>query len=311
MFNNNQRKGLKAWVRYDGNNNAVAGSLIFQKDKPKVGKWKEYMDVNLCCPSTPSNSCDTSNLNLEQLLSNLNGCYEDVVNLVPDAVYFSDASNGNTYINDGCDDLYDSANAFNTSLTQKYNAARESNVDFELSIPYTHTQNNFSGDQCDYNNPPMDGQIVSGTGYFNTATCSKYFTNMYPGMFVLAATGMNVTQFGIYGNLGSDGQAINRDDQQLTSYPGWTVFLKTNNDEDGTSDPNLIHIILLYGDLENTAHAFDANGAYDDDAIVGLGPTNTAVIALVFAKEHGTGVIDIDTAVDVANKVLDVYTNGC
>lgn len=52
MFNNNVRKGLKAWVRYDGNNNAVAGSLIFQKDKPKVGKWKEFMDVNLCCPTT-------------------------------------------------------------------------------------------------------------------------------------------------------------------------------------------------------------------------------------------------------------------
>lgn len=51
MFNN-VRKGLKAWVRFDGNGNAVAGSLIFQKDKPKVGKWKEYQDVNLCCPVT-------------------------------------------------------------------------------------------------------------------------------------------------------------------------------------------------------------------------------------------------------------------
>lgn len=50
MSNNNQRKGLKAWVRFDGNNNAVASSLIFQKSKPKVGNWKEYMDVNLCCP---------------------------------------------------------------------------------------------------------------------------------------------------------------------------------------------------------------------------------------------------------------------
>jgi hypothetical protein len=52
MFNNNQRKGLKAWVRFDGNGNAVAGSLIFQKDKPKVGNWKEYVDVNLCCNPT-------------------------------------------------------------------------------------------------------------------------------------------------------------------------------------------------------------------------------------------------------------------
>lgn len=55
MFNNQERKGLKAWVRFDGNNNAVAGSLIFQKNKPKVGKWKEYKDVNLCCPSTDCN----------------------------------------------------------------------------------------------------------------------------------------------------------------------------------------------------------------------------------------------------------------
>jgi hypothetical protein len=51
-MSNNTRKGLKAWVRYDGGNNAVAGSLIFQKTAPKVGKWKEYKDVNLCCPQT-------------------------------------------------------------------------------------------------------------------------------------------------------------------------------------------------------------------------------------------------------------------
>jgi hypothetical protein len=66
MFN--QKKTLKGWVRFDGNNNAVAGSLIFRKNKPKVGNWKEYTDVNLCCspytlisnvvPGTPpSNLC--------------------------------------------------------------------------------------------------------------------------------------------------------------------------------------------------------------------------------------------------------------
>lgn len=60
MFNNNTRKGLKAWVRFDGNNNAVAGSLIFQKDKPKVGKWKEYVDVNLCCSSDTTTTTTSS-----------------------------------------------------------------------------------------------------------------------------------------------------------------------------------------------------------------------------------------------------------
>jgi len=66
MFN--QRKTLKGWVRFDGDNNAVPGSLILRKNKPKVGNWKEYTDVNLCCspytlisnvvPGTPpSNLC--------------------------------------------------------------------------------------------------------------------------------------------------------------------------------------------------------------------------------------------------------------
>jgi len=309
MFNNNVRKGLKAWVRYDGNNNAVAGSLIFQKDKPKVGKWKEYMDVNLCCSSAPSNSCDTSNLNLEQLLTNLNGCYEDVVNLVPDAVYFSDEGT-NTSIYDGCDDLYDTANAFNTSLTQKYNAARESGVDFDISIPYTHTQDDGTADQCDYNNPPMDGQIVSGTGYFNTATCSKYFTNMYPGLFMLAATGVDVTQFGIYGNLGTDGNGIGQGYSQLTNNPNWTVFLKTNKDNNN-DDPSVTHITLVYGNVDNVIHAVDANGDWDDDVLVGLSSENTAIISVVLATEAGENLLTIDDAVAIGDKILDIYTNGC
>lgn len=40
---------MKAWVRYDGKNNVIASSLIFSKNKPKNGKWKEYALTNLCC----------------------------------------------------------------------------------------------------------------------------------------------------------------------------------------------------------------------------------------------------------------------
>lgn len=312
MFNNSVRKGLKAWVRFDGNNNAVAGSLIFQKDKPKVGKWKEYMDVNLCCPPVspcPSN-CDTSKLNIEQLLSNLNGCYEEVTTLFPTITYFTD--NGDpTSIYNGCDDMYDNANSFNTNLTQPYSVAKEDNLDFNLSIPYTHTQNNGSA-QCDYTNPPMDGQIVSGTGYFNTVgtTCSKYFTNMYPGLFTLAATGVNVSQFGIYGDLGTDGNGVGVASSQLSSYPEWTVFLKTNYDFD-ESDPSVTHLILVYGDVANTIQVIDTQGSYDDDTIFGLGPQNSAIICLVFATAAGQPPIDINQAVTIGDKVLDIYTNGC
>lgn len=310
MFNNNVRKGLKAWVRYDGNNNAVAGSLIFQKDKPKVGKWKEFMDVNLCCSST-SSACDASKLDLEQLKSNLGSCYEQVTNLFPTITYFTDYGSP-TSIYNGCDDMYDDANAFNTNLTQGYNVAKEDNVDFNLSIPYTHTQDNGSADECNYTNPPMDGQIVSGTGYFNSVgtTCSKYFTNMYPGMFVLAATGVNVEQFGIYGNLGSDGNGLGVFNSQLSSYPDWTVFLKTNYDYE-ENDPSVTHIILVYGNTNNLVQAINATGDYDDDVIAGLSPDNSAIISLVMATEAGQPVLSISDAVNIGNKVLDIYNYGC
>jgi hypothetical protein len=43
-------KKLKAWVRYDGKNRVVAGSLILQPHKPKVGKWKELPVYKCCIP---------------------------------------------------------------------------------------------------------------------------------------------------------------------------------------------------------------------------------------------------------------------
>ena len=45
MATNNK---LKAYVRYDGTGRVIAGSLILQRFKPKVGNWKE-IDANECC----------------------------------------------------------------------------------------------------------------------------------------------------------------------------------------------------------------------------------------------------------------------
>jgi hypothetical protein len=41
-------QNLKAFVRYDGSNRVVAGSLIFRRKKPTVGKWHE-INRNECC----------------------------------------------------------------------------------------------------------------------------------------------------------------------------------------------------------------------------------------------------------------------
>ncbi len=50
MANNNNK--LKAYVRYDGTGRVVAGSLILQRFKPKVGNWQE-IDANECCNPSP------------------------------------------------------------------------------------------------------------------------------------------------------------------------------------------------------------------------------------------------------------------
>lgn len=311
----NSDNKLKAYVRYDGQKKIVPGSLILRQDKPTTGNFVEIMPVNLCCGVTPTSTCDASNLNLETLLTNMNSCYEQVTNLFPTITYFTDYNYdfGITSIDDGCNDMWDGGNLFNTNLTQTYNQAKQGGVNFDESIPYTHTQQPDNLDPCDYTMPPMDGQIVSGTGIFNTAstTCSKYFTNMYPGMFMLAATGMNVAQFGIYGDLGSDGQSVVYANSDIANYPGWTVFLKVNNDNLGTEDPNVTHIMLVYGDVDNIAQVVDCGGSFDDDVLVGLGSTNTAVITIVFATASGDDTIGIGDAVDIADKILDVYNNGC
>ena len=48
MATNNK---LKAYVRFDGTGRVIAGSLILQRFKPKVGNWQE-IDANECCNPT-------------------------------------------------------------------------------------------------------------------------------------------------------------------------------------------------------------------------------------------------------------------
>lgn len=47
MANNNK---LKAFVRYDGTGRVIAGSLILQRNKPKVGKWEQIGAYECCDP---------------------------------------------------------------------------------------------------------------------------------------------------------------------------------------------------------------------------------------------------------------------
>jgi len=51
-MNGNNKKDLRAFVRYDGSGRVVAGSLILRRQKPKVGKWTEIQGYQCCTDHT-------------------------------------------------------------------------------------------------------------------------------------------------------------------------------------------------------------------------------------------------------------------
>jgi hypothetical protein len=54
------RKDLKAYVRYDGSGRVVAGSLILRRKMPKVGKWVEISAYECCDPFIPTSTSSTT-----------------------------------------------------------------------------------------------------------------------------------------------------------------------------------------------------------------------------------------------------------
>jgi hypothetical protein len=56
---NISKRPLKAFVRYDGTGRVIAGSLILQANKPKVGNWEE-IDAYECCNPTTTTTTTTA-----------------------------------------------------------------------------------------------------------------------------------------------------------------------------------------------------------------------------------------------------------
>lgn len=54
------KKDLKGYVRVDGNQRIVPGSLVLRRSMPKVGKWIEIPAYECCNPTTTTTSTTTS-----------------------------------------------------------------------------------------------------------------------------------------------------------------------------------------------------------------------------------------------------------
>lgn len=260
-----------------------------------------------------------------EALTALNANYQSITDLIPNKYCFWDDytesydevtdtyASTNRGIEDGGNDMYDGANYLNTNLTQVYNDVNEGQSDDDgvkslASIPYTHTQADNEDDDNEYVAPPMDGNVQVGDAYFGVG--SYYFTNMYPGMFVMVADGIDITEFSVTGNVGSDGSGVNAAAVSPVGTKDWTMFFKSNHDGDNESDsdPTINHIILVPGTATGLTQEYDNSRQDDDHAVFGLGD-RSRLIFVVVATQPDAGPISESDAVAIAEQVLDVIPN--
>lgn len=213
-----------------------------------------------------------------------------------------------TGISDSNFDMYDGANYYNTDLTQPYSSIDGGEGNSDLSIPSTHTQ--MTNDVADNPEDSMgyayipsnpDGSVEDGTSYFGAG--SSYFTNMYPGMFVLVATSVNVDEFSITGDIGADGDTTYAVDALSLTSKGnlYSVFVKTVEAENNETAPT--HLIIVPGTSEGITHSYDTSTEYDDHAVEGISG-KTELYALTVSKKDGT-LFTTEEYTDLSQKFLD------
>lgn len=204
-------------------------------------------------------------------------------------------------IGDGSNDMYDGGNYLNTNRTNSYVSILGNDHDFARSIVNTHTPAVNDSDDVQYNSPPMDGQVKEGTVYFGAG--STYFTNMYPGLFVMMADNVDITEFSIGGNLGSDGYGIDAAIIYPINVNGseYTVAFKTNYD---AGDPSVNHIIIVPGSADGLTQLYDDSSQDDNHCLQGL-VGRSKVYFLLLAGTNGA-IMTQETATQIATQFLTI-----
>lgn len=202
-------------------------------------------------------SDDLLTITASNLISNGDLSYylaEEIEYIEPGKLYlFSDEGFSNE-ISDGGDDMYDDANMIYTDLNQ---------------VNYTHTQLSENG-PLPIESFISDGRVQPNDASYSTfGTGSFFFTNLYPGLFVLSAATMSINEFRIDGNIGSDGDGLVDTLSFTTSYNSnlYSVFVKRVYD---TNDPSINQIIIIPGDNVGLSQSVDFTSEDDFHQITGL-----------------------------------------
>lgn len=181
------------------------------------------------------------------------------------------------------------------------------------SVPKTHTPHYFDQPYTDdlrningYAEPYVtenitdalflkDGQIRSGQPYFGEG--STYFTNMYPGLFVLMAKDVNIEEYYSVGELANSiVSAVSHFDIQNK----YTCILKTNQNY----PLSVNQLFLIPGGIAGLAYDMIPDNGTDDTRIAGLSDRDHLIQLTVVTTNSNNDVMSQQNASEVATAFL-------
>ena len=181
---------------------------------------------------------------------------------------------------------YSGGNIIQTDLSMNNNE--------DVGIPYTHTQMDVSySDEAVTNDYSMNAGIVAGSN-IDFGDGSNYFTNLYPGLFVLCADYINIGYFQIVGAQNRDqiGAQDNGNFQVTVNSNLYTVYWRRNWNN-STNRPSSNHIIILQGDGSGITQDDSVLASYaETDRITGT--ITGRLHYLFFAKANSAKVTDLE-----------------
>jgi hypothetical protein len=222
--------------------------------------------------------------------------------------YFSDEGNSNE-IGEGGYDMYDTGNRIYADSNQ---------------VSYTHTQLQLEKNPGLRSTDFISNGIVATSSAFGGS--SSYFTNLYPGLFILCSQGTEVNTFNIDGGLGADGNGTFDNYQYEKEYIGlsgstnYLVSVKrvwgwpgAGEPISAATEPSVNHIIITKGTTySGTTQSVGGDTNSDYHQINNLLVDGTSEIYyLLTSMKHGVKITNeqIDTMVDEFLEIRDNSTD--
>jgi hypothetical protein len=209
---------------------------------------------------------------LAVLMARMEEKHPEIADLVPDRYDF-EGGESYYFILDGGEDMYDIGN-------------------------YIHTSNRY---YLSYS----DRKIQGGYGAFGPD--GQYFTAKYPGLWLLAVSGMDISHLIIDGNLGADGsgEAVGSSLQLESLGRPFTVFVKQVYDYYG---PSVVHIILVPGSGPELTHTFSEDTNSDYHRVDGLEGVPSLYYLLV--SQQSSGLLEDSDVLAIAEAFLAEAVGG-